>query len=96
MRNKLVNPGAGELTYEIRNIVNVAEKLQEYGLKINWENIGDPVAKGEAIPHMDERNYKNGLMCDETYGYCHTRGVLETRRFICELTNGIGGVRNNP
>lgn len=93
MRNTLVNPGAGELTYEIRNIVNVAEKLQEYGLKINWENIGDPVAKGEAIPHWMKEIIRTALMCDETYGYCHTRGVLETRRFICEQTNGIGGVR---
>ena len=50
MRNELVNPGAGELTYEIRNIVNVAEKLQAHGIKINWENIGDPIAKGEKVP----------------------------------------------
>ena len=50
MRNEIVQPGAGELTYEIRNIVNVAEKLQKHGVKINWENIGDPIVKGEVIP----------------------------------------------
>ena len=50
MRVELVRPGAGELTYEIRNIVNVAEKLQKHGVKINWENIGDPIVKGEVIP----------------------------------------------
>ena len=50
MRTELVSPGVGEMTYEIRNIVNVAEKLQKCGVKINWENIGDPIVKGEVIP----------------------------------------------
>ena len=50
MRTDIVHIGAGELTYEIRNIVNVGNKLQKLGLKTNWENIGDPVAKGEEIP----------------------------------------------
>ena len=49
MRRDLVSPGVGEMTYEIRNIVNVAEKLQKCGVKINWENIGDPIVKGEQI-----------------------------------------------
>ena len=43
--------GAGELTYEIRNIIQVAEKLQALGVNVNLENIGDPVAKGERIPN---------------------------------------------
>ncbi len=51
MRIELVPRGAGELTYEIRNIVNVAEKLQKHGIKINWENIGDPISKGEVMVH---------------------------------------------
>ena len=96
MRNTLVNPGVGELTYEIRNIVTVAEKLQVHGLQINWENIGDPVAKGETIPQWMKEIVTKALMLDETYGYCHTRGVLETRRFISEQTNDIGGAQINP
>ena len=50
MRNDIVHIGAGELTYEIRAIVETAEKLQRLGVKVNMENIGDPVAKGERIP----------------------------------------------
>ena len=50
MRNNIVHMGAGELTYEIRAIVEIAEKLQRLGVKVNMENIGDPVAKGERIP----------------------------------------------
>ncbi len=96
MRNELVTPGAGELTYEIRNIVNVAEKLQKHGVKINWENIGDPIVKGEEIPRWMKEIVANEVMENDTWGYCHTRGVLETREFICGLTNSRGGARITP
>lgn len=96
MRNDIVMPGAGELTYEIRNIVNVAEKLQKHGVKINWENIGDPIVKGEIIPLWMKEIVAREAMNDDTYGYCHTRGVLETREFICEMTNKRGGARITP
>ena len=49
MRNNILHIGAGELTYEIRGIVSVAKKLEALGVQIHWENIGDPVAKGERI-----------------------------------------------
>ena len=50
MRTDIVHIGAGELTYEIRNIVNVGMKMEKLGLQAHWENIGDPIAKGERIP----------------------------------------------
>ena len=96
MRNEIVTPGAGELTYEIRNIVNVAEKLQKHGVKINWENIGDPIVKGEIIPLWMKEIVAGEAMNDDTYGYCHTRGVLETREFICGVTNKRGGAQITP
>ena len=96
MRNDLVLPGAGELTYEIRNIVNVAEKLQKHGVKINWENIGDPIVKGEVIPQWMKDIVVREALNNDTYGYCHTRGVLETREFICNLTNSRGGAQITP
>ncbi len=96
MRIELVPPGTGELTYEIRNIVNVAEKLQKHGVKINWENIGDPIVKGENIPEWMKEIVAKAAMDNRTWGYCHTRGVLETREFICEKTNGRGGARITP
>lgn len=96
MRNELVGPGVGELTYEIRNIVNVAEKLQKHGVKINWENIGDPIVKGEVIPAWMKEIVAKEVMENDSYGYCHTRGVLETRQFICELTNKRGGAQITP
>jgi alanine-synthesizing transaminase len=96
MRNDLVGTGAGEMTYEIRNIVNVAEKLQKHGVKINWENIGDPIMKGENIPSWMKEIVIRETMNDETWGYCHTRGVLETREFVCGLTNKRGGAQITP
>jgi aspartate/methionine/tyrosine aminotransferase len=96
MRIELVPPGTGELTYEIRNIVNVAEKLQKHGVKINWENIGDPIVKGEDIPEWMKEIVARAAMDNRTWGYCHTRGVLETREFICEKTNSRGGAQITP
>lgn len=96
MRVPLVPAGTGELTYEIRNIVNVAEKLQKCGVTINWENIGDPIVKGEQIPGWMKQIVADAAMDNETWGYCHTRGVLKTREFICDTTNQRGGAQITP
>lgn len=96
MRNELIYPGAGEPTYEIRNIVNVAEMLQKHGINIKLENIGDPVAKGEQIPQWMKDIVAGESMEDDSYSYCPTRGILETRQFVCGLTNAIGGVKITP
>lgn len=95
MRTNIVHIGAGELTYEIRNIVRIAEKMQEMGIKVNLENIGDPVAKGEKIPHWIKEVVSGLADQDCTYGYCPTQGVLETRQFLASLNNRNGGVHIN-
>lgn len=96
MRTDIVHIGAGELTYEIRNIVNVGMKLQKLGLSTNWENIGDPIAKGEEIPLWMKEIVSDAVMQDATYGYCPTKGVLATREFIAAETNKRGGVQIDP
>lgn len=96
MRTDIVHIGAGELTYEIRNIVNVGLKLQKLGLNTNWENIGDPIAKGEEIPLWMKEIVSDAVMQDATYGYCPTKGVLATREFIAAETNKRGGVQIDP
>ncbi|WP_457577749.1 pyridoxal phosphate-dependent aminotransferase [Desulfomarina sp.] len=93
MRMDIVHIGAGELTYEIRNIVNVGEKLQKLGLKTNWENIGDPIAKGEEVPEWMKEIVVEAVRRDCTYGYSPTKGVLATREFIAEQTNKFGTVK---
>ena len=90
MRNNIVHIGASELTYEIRAIVEIAEKLKKLGIKTNMENIGDPVAKGEKIPEWMKKIVADLAMKDCSYGYCATKGVLETREFLAEQTNKRG------
>jgi len=96
MRTDIVHIGAGELTYEIRNIVNVGEKLQNLGVRVNWENIGDPVAKGEEIPSWMKEIVIEAARKDSTYGYCPTKGILSTREFIANQTNSHGGAQIDP
>jgi alanine-synthesizing transaminase len=93
VRTDIVHIGAGELTYEIRNIVNVGEKLQSLGIDTYWENIGDPVAKGEKIPVWMKEIVAECAMQDDTYGYCPTKGILTTRQFIADEVNSRGGVQ---
>ena len=93
MRTDIVHIGAGELTYEIRNIVNVGEKLQSLGIDTYWENIGDPVAKGEVIPLWMKEIVADCAMQDKSYGYCPTKGILATREFIADEVNKRGGVQ---
>ena len=93
MRTDIVHIGAGELTYEIRNIVGVGTKLEKLGLKVHWENIGDPIAKGEKIPGWMKDIVAEAVLDDHTYGYCPTRGVLATREFLAEQTNRRGGAQ---
>lgn len=96
MRTDIVHIGAGELTYEIRNIVSVGEQLQKLGVKTYWENIGDPVAKGENVPEWMKKIVAEAALEDSSYGYCPTKGILATREFIASETNKRGGVQIDP
>jgi alanine-synthesizing transaminase len=96
MRTDILHIGAGKLNYEIRNIIRVAEKLQQLGVKVNLENIGDPVAKGEKIPAWMKEIVADLAMQDGSYGYCPTQGILETREFLAKQNNRNGGVHITP
>ncbi|MDD3250576.1 MAG: pyridoxal phosphate-dependent aminotransferase [Smithellaceae bacterium] len=95
MRFEISRGGSG-LTYEIRNIVMIAKKMQEYGLKIIWENIGDPVQKGEKIPDWMKEVLIDILKEDMSYAYSPTKGVDATRAFLAERTNARGKIRITP
>jgi len=96
MRTDILHLGAGELTYEIRNIVRIAEQMQKMGICIKMENIGDPVAKGEKIPLWMKKIVADMTMDDCVYGYCPTQGILETREFLAKRNNTNGGVHITP
>ena len=93
MRKKLLQTGADELTYEIRGIVKKAEQLRKLGRKIQWENIGDPVQKGAKLPSWIKDIISELAQQDDSYSYCHSKGVLETRQFLAKKNNALGGVQ---
>ena len=61
MRNDIVHFGANKLKYEIRGILKIANKLEKTGIKMIWENIGDPIAKGHKLPDWIKDIIKKGL-----------------------------------
>ena len=95
MRFEIARGGSG-LTYEIRNIVLIAKKLQEYGVKIIWENIGDPVQKGEHIPDWMKEVLVDIIREDGSYAYSPTKGVDATRTFIADRVNSRGKIQITP
>ena len=95
MRFEIARGGSG-LTYEIRNIVLIAKKLQEYGVKIIWENIGDPVQKGEHIPDWMKEVLIDIIKEDSSYAYSPTKGVDATRAFITDRVNFRGKIQITP
>jgi aspartate/methionine/tyrosine aminotransferase len=92
MRFEIARGGSG-LTYEIRNIVLIANKLKEYGIEIIWENIGDPVQKGEKIPDWMKNVIDEIIAEDRSFGYSPTKGMDETREFLANRVNSRGKVQ---
>ncbi len=93
MRNTITHPGASSLVYEIREIVEVAKKLEALGLPIVWENIGDPVAKGEGVAPWIKEYTSQAMLEDMTYAYSPTKGLLLTREYIAKERNLEGGIQ---
>lgn len=93
MRQVLLHEGSNQLDYEIRDIVKKAEALQAVGQKIYWENIGDPILKHAEVPAWVKEILTNLVNQNSTYGYCHSKGVLETRQYLAAKNNKKGGVQ---
>lgn len=96
MRQRLLSEGANELSYEIREIVKKAKTLQKQGVDISWENIGDPIQKHAKIPQWIKDIVTELTQNDKTYGYCDSKGELETREFLATRTNALGGAQITP
>ena len=93
MRQLLLSEGAKELSYEIREIVKKADKISKLGQPIFWENIGDPIAKNFQLPDWIKDIVADTVKKNDSYGYCPSKGVLETREFLADLNNKRGGVQ---
>jgi alanine-synthesizing transaminase len=96
MRRNIVHMGAGSLTYAIREIVQVGQNLEALGVEIIWENIGDPIQKGErVVPWIRERLHQV-VDQDMSWAYCDSAGVPDTRAFLAENVNKRGGAQISP
>ena len=94
MRRSIIHEGAGNLSYEIREIVTVAHGIQKLGQEITWENIGDPIQKGEQLTSWIREILGELLEDPRTFGYCDTAGVMDTRAFLADTANSRkGGVQ---
>ncbi len=93
MRRNIEHVGWDQLSYEIREIVAIGEDLEKLGVDITWENIGDPVQKGEKIPQWIKDIVTDLVAEDKTYGYVATQGVPETREFLAAQINKRDGYR---
>ncbi len=82
MRKNLLHIWHKELSYEIREIVDVAHKIESLGRQIYWENIGDPVEKWEPIPDWMKQIVWEAVKLDEIYWYCPTRWLDAAREYI--------------
>jgi len=91
MRQRLLSEGANELSYEIRGIVRKAHQIQALGHTIFWENIGDPVQKHYQMPNWIKEIVVSLVQENTTFGYCDSKGVLETRQFLAKLNNQRNG-----
>jgi aspartate/methionine/tyrosine aminotransferase len=97
MRNNIIHPGADELTYEIREIVEIASRIEKTGVPMTWENIGDPVAKGEVIPQWIKNIVADTVRTDDSsFAYSPTKGLLATREYIARERNLEGGAPVGP
>lgn len=96
MRTNIVAEGADELSYEIREIVDFGKKVEALGVSMIWENIGDPVAKGEKIPPWIKELIAKALTDDKTFAYSPTKGLLETRQFIAKYRKEAGDGELDP
>lgn len=91
LRRNILHDGSRQLTYEIREIVSFAHEIQNSGVSITWENIGDPIQKGEKLPGWIKDIIIELVKDDTTYSYSTTQGNPETRQFLAEQVNRRGG-----
>lgn len=93
MRQQLLSEGASELSYEIREIVKKAEQIKKLGREIFWENIGDPIQKHHHLPEWIKEIVADLVLQNESYSYCPSKGILDTRSFLARQTNALGGAQ---
>ena len=96
MRRNIVHMGAKSLTYAIREIVQTGHRMRDLGVDITWENIGDPIQKGETIAPWIRQIMHEVVDDDKSWAYCDTAGVPASREFLAREVNKRGGAHVTP
>ena len=93
MRRNITNNKAAFLKYEIREIVDVVQKLKEIDPRFQavGENIGDPIAKGWRVPRFLKEILVEEIRHEEdtAFGYAHSRGNPQVRKWVVELSKKL-------
>lgn len=88
MRQSTFHSKTEFLRYEIREIVAFVEHIQKLDpeLKVENQNIGDPIARGWHIPPLlKELIYAEIEQAgDKVFGYTHSYGAISTRKWIVD------------
>jgi alanine-synthesizing transaminase len=84
-----VNPRISGFVYAIRNIVTEARKVEAAGRKVQYLNIGDPIAFGfRTPPHLIEAVER--AMRDGENGYAPSAGIPAAREAVAAECIGRG------
>ncbi len=86
---------AQKIEYAIRDVVGLAEKLEEKGKKITYLNIGDPVRFDFVIPAHIRQALKEAVDSGANW-YSSYRGLPDLREAICGKEKRVNGVEITP
>ncbi len=89
MRRNLLHSGYKELTYEIRQIVEVANTVKNLWVDISWENIGDPIQKWETFPEWWKELIKEALNEESVFWYSPSKWLESTREYLANKNGKI-------
>jgi len=93
MRTNFSNPKVPFLRYEIREVVDIVQKLKEIDpeFKVIGENIGDPIVKGWRVPEFVKQLIVEEIQRegDTVFGYSHSRGNPEVRKWVAQLSRKL-------
>jgi len=93
MRHSLATHRVQFMKYQIREVVDVARHIQTLDptMNIEWENIGDPIAKSWHVPQFFKQILVDQIeqADDKAFGYSHSRGIPATRAWIASHINTL-------
>lgn len=85
MRQNLLRADSALLSYPIREVVAIGKQLEKLGgFSMIWENIGDPVSAGEAVPSWMHDVVQAQVATDQSFAYTETRGAMAAREYVLE------------